>query len=227
MFINGINISTFGGKVQSKAPSHRGKRKNIEMLNGKVIASYEEPSLAPLPIKILFEAPTRDMVHENISNFLTYTSECLIKFKNLSHNYKCYYDSHDIEESGFDEWLFLNIMFNYYELGEELTHEFTGSGTVINQGNLESPIVLEITTPVDIIDLAISGLSEDSIILKNLKKDKTMVVNSLDGTVLTEGKNTYEDTEFWEYPKLLTGSNRVSCNRDNVKIKIRYNPIWN
>lgn len=227
MLINNIDISVFGAKVQNKAPSHKVKKKNIQWIAGKpIVMGEEEEENSILPVRILFEANTRDEVDKNISNFLSNTSDCTLIFRNLTNSYKCFYDSHDIEETGFDQYLFLNINFLYYEFSPEQEINFTGSVAVMNTGNIEAPVILELTSPSDFIDLVIEGLSLEPITINHIKANQTITINSNDGTIKQGTVNKFDDVDMWEFPKLLLGTNNIRLNRATVKAKLRYNALW-
>ncbi|HHD2745489.1 phage distal tail protein, partial [Clostridium perfringens] len=69
--------------------------------------------------------------------------------------------------------------------------------------------------------ITISGFSED-IVIKKLKANKKIIINSLEGTVLEEGKNKFEDTDFWEFPFLVPKINIIKVNKDTCNINIKY-----
>jgi len=100
------------------------------------------------------------------------------------------------------------------------------SKTINVSGNLETPVILEVTPSIDLIDLTINGLDEEAIILKNLKANKKLIVNGEEGTVTVDGINKYGDTDMWGFPRLKPGANTITVSKNNVDITIKYKPRY-
>ena len=98
--------------------------------------------------------------------------------------------------------------------------------TIDVTGNTKVPIILEITPVIDIIDLKITGLSEDPLIVKNLKGNKTIIIDGIEGTVTQDGINKFADTDMWEFPFLVPGKNNIVASKDTCNITIKYNPRY-
>ncbi|MGL5559195.1 MAG: phage distal tail protein, partial [Paraclostridium dentum] len=100
------------------------------------------------------------------------------------------------------------------------------SKTIDVTGNIKVPIKLEIAPVIDMIDLKITGLSEDPLIVKNLKGNKTIIIDGIEGTVTQDGINKFEDTDMWEFPFLVQGKNNILLSKDTCNITIKYNPRY-
>lgn len=229
MYINNIDIEIYGASVSKKVikPSgiSIGKQKN-KVLTTKTESEIE---LANMTIKILFEGRDRDEIKGNISNFMiNLIDEVDIKFKNLSNKFHAYLVSSDIEDTEFDEWVYLNLEFDCYEYGDvitEIMNRITNK-TINVPGNLETPAIVEITPSIDLIDLTLTGLDDNSIILKNLRENKKIIVDGEDCTVTVDGVNKYGDTDMWGFPKLTPGANTITVDKSSVDITIKYKPRY-
>lgn len=226
MRINNIEISEFNAKVQRKMIDHINTIPNIEWRKESIFPlelgeSREEKRVS---MELLFKGNTRDEVHNNISKFMAQVNKCEIKFRNLSHNFMCYYKSHNIIESGIDEWLYLNIEFSAYEYGElrTVTLNKTTNREIENQGNLDTPVILRITPLSDMIDLSIKGFSQEPIIIKKLESNKTVVLDGESMTVTVGESNKFMDTELWEFPRLLGGVNKIELSSYNCIVIVEY-----
>lgn len=93
-------------------------------------------------------------------------------------------------------------------------------------GNIEIPIVLEITPTIDMIELIIKGVSEAPIIIKNLKLNKKIIIDGELSRVTQENINKFNDVDLWEFPRLLPGNNTISLSRNNCNITIKYKERW-
>lgn len=228
MIINNINISEFGGKVQSKSFSDSPVVKSATwLLNApKPLVIGENKGFKSLSLKLLFQGSSRNDVNNKINSFMAQVSECDIKFKNLEHYYHCYYESSNREETKIDEWLFVNINFICYEYDEEKTFNFNGleEFTINNIGTDVTPAILEITPNINIANITIEGLADDPIIIKNLNVNKKIILDGELQKITVDGINKFSDTEMWDFPKLNPGINLIKVNRNTCNIKIKYKP---
>lgn len=212
MLINNYDIKTFNAKVENKMFNH---------------VKDKETEKGALNIRLLFNGVNREDVHKNISDFMASNiEECVIKFKNSSNYFYASYMDHSIEETGFDEYLFIDIEFEYQEYGEEITHTFISQGTISVKGNTKCEAKLNITSRIDLIDCILEGVTEEPIKIENIKANKTVVLDGIEGLIIEEGKNKYLDIDLWEFPMLLPGKNLIKVNRENVNIEIKYRPKW-
>lgn len=229
MFINDTDIKKFGAKVQRKVISHTPSIKSMKWLSSSSslpIEEGEQRDLKPLDIRLLFEGKDREEIHNNYSNFMSKINSCDIRFKDLSHNFKSFLVSEVPEESGIDEWLFVDLNFLVYEYGGEISKSFNNvlSFTIDNIGNQTTPCIVEITPISDIIDITLEGLDDDPIIIKNLKANKKVILDGVQGLVTVDGVNKYGDTDMWDFPRLKPGANVIKISRNSCDINIKYNP---
>lgn len=228
MIINNISIKKFGAVCEKKMPSH----KSVSISNDWNINPFSPIELreniepGTLPVRIKFEGANRDIINKNISDFLVQAKKCDIKFRNLSNNFKCYYLSHTLEESGIDEWIFMDIEFNYIEYSDMTIANVSGTTLINNKGNEITPAIVEIIPTIDIIDITLEGLSVDPIAIRNLKANKKLIIDGELQKVTVDGANKYADTDMWDFPRLMPGQNTIKVSRDNCDIKIKYKPRW-
>ena len=227
MLINNIDISAFGASVSNKLIQPT----NIQIEKVRVKNSFKQidskQHFKNISMKILFEGKNRDVINNNISNFMSkLTDEVDIKFKNLSHYYHVFLVDNKVEDTEFDEWLYLNLEFEGYEYSDQLTETMNRitTKTINMQGNTETPAIVEITPSVTIIDIVLTGLSDDPITIKTLTGGKKLILNGEDGTVTVDGVNKFMDTDLWSFPTLNAGSNTITVSRSNVDINIKYKP---
>lgn len=229
MYINNIDIGIYGASVSKKIikPS----KILVEKQKNKLLTvqTNNEVELKSMTVKILFEGKNRDEIKDNISNFMiNLINEVDIKFKNLSNKFHSYLVSDDIEDTEFDEWMYLNLEFDCYEYGDEVTETINRitNKTINVAGNLEIPAIVEITPSIELIDLTLTGLDDSPIILKNLKANKKIIVNGEEGKVIVDGVNKYGDTDMWGFPKLKPGANTIIVDKSSVDITIKYKPRY-
>lgn len=98
--------------------------------------------------------------------------------------------------------------------------------TINVAGNYPVPVVLEIIPSVDLVDLKIEGMSDNPLLIKNLHANKKIIINSKEGTVLEDGINKFNDTDFWEFPFLNCGANTITLSKSNCIMSITYEPRY-
>ena len=108
----------------------------------------------------------------------------------------------------------------------------TASKTITVEGNYPTPCIIEITPQVNVISsLTISGIARnkitgelEDILIKNLTKGNKVVIDGENGTVTEGNSNKFADTEFWEFPSLLPGDNKITFSNTQSNITIKYRP---
>lgn len=229
MFINNIDIKTFGASVSSKLITPTQIQMDKEKIKLIIVKTLVKKLYKKISIKILFEGLSRDVINKNISAFSSLLKdECDIKFKNLSNKFHCYVQSIEPEEPGINEWMYLNIDLDAYEYSNEVTETMNRitSKTINNIGTEDTPAIVEITSSISLVDLIITGLADDPITIKNLTADKKIIINGEDGTVLENGVNKFKDIELWDWPRLNPGSNIITVNISSCDITIKYKPRY-
>ncbi len=73
----------------------------------------------------------------------------------------------------------------------------------------------------DMIDFTIHGIK-----IKNLKAGKKVVIDGIKKTVTMDGKNKFNDTEFWSFPTLTPGTNKITLSRTDAKVILKYYPRY-
>ena len=174
---------------------------------------------------MLFINTNRDLILKDISKFMGEVSECDIKFKNLSNFYHCILTNSEIEDTEFDDWLYLNLEFVGYEYNTEVVEGMNRITTkAINvTGNLATPAIVEITPSVDLIDMVLT-INGEAITIKNLTASKKIILNSEDCTVTELGINKFGDVDLWQFPQLSAGANTITVNKSTCDITIKYKP---
>lgn len=230
MNIDGVDIKSFGAILMDKI---------IQSASLEQVYSWNRNSIIPihldrkftfniLEIKLYFKGVNEDDLKSKISAFINKAKECTIQFDD-SFYYKGFLEGTPLSENTLKkETKKLTIRFLAYRFKAEVTEIMNRitSKTINVAGNLETPVIVEVTPSIDLIDLTINGLDEESIVLKNLKANKKIIVNGEDGTVLQEGVNKYSDTEMWSFPSLKPGVNTITVDKSSVDITIKYKPRY-
>lgn len=203
---------------------------NLQWLKGALtpVCFDTETKFCDIECKFTMEANTEDEFWQKFSEFNKDTIECILKFDDINMLYKCYIQGAK-EPTRITPY---NWEFTCNWIGYKFSNEIIvkikkeDSKNIKVRGNLKTPAIVEITPSIDLIDLVINGLANDPITIKNLHANKKIIINGKEGTVLEEGKNKFEDTDFWEFPFLNTGMNKISLSKNSCDVVIKYEPRY-
>ena len=230
MIVNDIDIKKYGASVSSKLIQPA----EIEIKKSKIGDIYTQLSskvgFKKITIKILFEAIDRNTAYKNISDFMAnFIDEADIKFNNLEHYFHVYLTNSSIEDTEFDEWLYLNLELDGYEYGEEVVEVMDGvtDKTIYVKGNMETLCIVEITPKADLSEVTLKGFGDDPIVVRNLVKENTIVIDGVKGKATCNGVNKFMDVEMWEFPKVKLGENNlIIIGKYKCCLKIKYNELY-
>lgn len=209
--IQACNIVNFDEWLESSFNPHLNKQKE---------------SYSAITVTLLIEGISEDDVLLKISNIIAICKNGNLKFNDLNSIYNVILEKHQeklVSEQSYE--LTLNFK-STFKLGEEIDISINRVTSKIIDilGNTKTPCILEITPVIDMIDLKINGVSEDPLIIRNLKGNKTIIIDGIEGTVIQDGINKFADTDMWEFPFLVPGKNTITLSKDTCNIKIKYNP---
>lgn len=110
----------------------------------------------------------------------------------------------------------------------------TASKTITVQGDYPVPCIIEIIPQVNVISsLTIKGAARnkitgklEDILIKNLTKNNKIIIDGENGTVTEGNSSKFADTEFWEFPSLLPGDNKITFSNTQSNITIKYKPRY-
>lgn len=228
MIINNIDISNYNARVlevdiQNSSISNAS---NFETKN-KLIPFFlnSEVGLNKITVTLLVNSLGKKQYYLDKSNLIKNMINVFdVYFKDRDLKFKCVL----LEQSDKPSLRQIRGAFQLNFIGYNIENEVietinrVSNKTITVSGNYKVPAIVEIVPSIDLIDLNLQGLANDPIIIKNLKKGKKIVLNGEDGTVLEEGINKFLDTDFWEFPFLLPGTNTITLSKNNCDITIKY-----
>ncbi|MFR3072131.1 MAG: phage distal tail protein [Paeniclostridium sp.] len=230
MLINNIDINKFNARVLEVniQNSSINNLKDFEGKNALLPLLFDSKvELNLITVTLLVNSLDKKQYYLDKSNLLSNMIKPFeIYFKDRKLKFKCILNSNSDVPSLRQVRGRLQLSFIGYNMEEEIVEAINRikSKTIEVKGNTKIPCIVEITPIIDMIDLTITGLSEDPIIIKNLKGNKTINLNGIEGTVTQDGINKFDDTDMWEFPFLVPGTNTITVNKDTCNITIKYNP---
>jgi len=90
--------------------------------------------------------------------------------------------------------------------------EFDSSGdfTIINNGTAAAPCRLTIVPQNDVMQMEITGLSDEPIRVSRVQRNTILVLDGINRTVTKDDQPAFNDYDAWEFPRLLPGINEIS-----------------
>lgn len=230
MLINNIDINKFNARVLEVniQNSNINNLKDFEGKNALLPLLFDSKvELNLITVTLLVNSLDKKQYYLDKSNLLSNMIKPFeIYFKDRNLRFKCVLNVNSDQPSLRQIRGRLQLSFIGYNIEDEVVETINRikSKTINVNGNSKIPCIVEITSIIDMIDVTITGLSEDPIVLRNLKGDKKIIIDGIDGTVLQEGENKFADTDMWEFPFLIPGTNTITVNKDTCNITIKYNP---
>lgn len=232
MLINNIDISKYNARVLD-VNIQNSSISNLSDLDikKKLLPLFVKSKVAlnNITVTLLINSLDKRQYYLDKSNLLSNMLESFdIYFKDRNLKFKCVLVNQADQPSLRQIRGRFQLTFIGYNLENEVIESINRitSKTVDAFGNYKAPIIMEITPVIDIIDLKITGLSEDPLIVKNLKGTKTIIIDGINGTVTQDGINKFNDTDMWEFPFLVPGKNNITLSKDTCNITIKYNPRY-
>lgn len=232
MLINNIDISKYNARVldvniQNSSISNLS---DLDIKN-KLLPLFlkSKAALNNITVTLLINSLDKRQYYLDKSNLLSNMLDSFdIYFKDRNLKFKCVLVNQADQPSLRQIRGRFQLTFIGYNLENEVIENINRitSKTVDAFGNYKVPIIMEITPVIDMIDLKITGLSEDPLIVKNLKGTKTIIIDGINGTVTQDGINKFNDTDMWEFPFLVPGKNNILLSKDTCNITIKYNPRY-
>ncbi|WP_290063440.1 phage distal tail protein [Paraclostridium bifermentans] len=232
MLINNIDISKYNARVldvniQNSSISNLS---DLDIKN-KLLPLFLKSKVAlnNITVTLLINSLDKRQYYLDKSNLLSNMLESFdIYFKDRNLKFKCVLVNQADQPSLRQIRGRFQLTFIGYNLENEVIETINRitSKTVDAFGNYKVPIIMEITPVIDMIDLKITGLSEDPLIVKDLKGTKTIIIDGINGTVTQDGINKFNDTDMWEFPFLVPGKNNILLSKDTCNITIKYNPRY-
>lgn len=231
MLINGININNFKAKLMDRNI----KSAEFEIKNEWIINSlnplisdkfgYKYKTLTFTLDILCRDANELEIMKSNLTKQLAIST---IKFDDIEYYYRGFVSSTPTTKYIMrgNETLEVSMLVIAEKPQVTETMNRITTKTINVPGNIETPAIVEIIPSVSIIDIVLTGLSDEPMTVKNLTGGKKLILNGEEGTVTVDGVNKFNDCDIWEFPKLKPGANTITVSRNNVDINVKYKSRW-
>src|SRR5699024_1683047 len=230
MFINNQYIDKYHSFLVSYQIGVMNEVINLGQFKNKYIKEGKGIEGFPIDLKIGIKGNDLEELEERISCLVANLNNSQIKFKDSLFYYDVIITSTNINEYSFDimedkEMTTLEFTLFANDKYENKTSTTISNNDIITlQSTAKTPVKLELIPNENVEEIGIKGFGED-ITVKNLTKDKKVIIDGEKGLVTEEGQNKWNDYDSWGFPKLSPGENEISISED-IEITAIYSPRW-
>lgn len=230
MKINNINISNFKAKLMDRNI----KSASFEVFNywpddiDPIIQDNKRHKYKELNLTLDIICNDTNELEIMKSNLVKELKVCTMKFDDIKYNYIGFCDDTPAFSYIMPGNETMTVKLLVYCTSDEKTENLNrvNSKTINVSGNLNTPAIVEIIPSIDIIDIKLEGLSDDPIIIRNLKQGQKVIINGEDGTILENGINKFDDTDMWDFPRLVPRANIIKLSKNSCDVTIKYKSRW-
>lgn len=239
MTIDGIDIQEYGAVQHSVTPGYIAYSNSSEWVEGALNPIWKKSTTGfqVLQICLLMKGTDRNAIWENGSRLLAkLQKQTEIQCDGFDHYFTGVLKNVEQAEVALQRWHKMTLKFEGYKHGRVNVvscDENTKSFTVENLGTLETPVRMQLIPSIGKVSLTIQGLTRDrlgnpyDLIINNLSKGKSVIIDGESGLITEEGINKYPDVkEIWSMPSLMPGMNQITLSQDGVKVIIEHKPRY-
>lgn len=243
MTVNGQDTEeTFGVQQWNVVPGFLEIKNQSEWIDGTLTPMMLKSTTGfkKMKVTVMIRGSTRQDIWRKSSKFIAELLEpCDIRLDGFDHHYILCLTNPTQAEKSLNRWHTATLEFLGYEQGEEVSTTTTAKDfTVTNEGDQETPAVIELTPLIGLTSITLNGFTrnlntgeEKPIVIKNLTKDKVIRLDGESGLITEAGNNKFSDTELWDFPSLLPGANHITIEclesqQELVNITVKYKPRY-
>lgn len=237
MRIDGKDISVYGAKqhtVEMNYGEISNKSEWVEGCNAPIMVSGKT-GFKKIKVTVVLKGASRNEIWENGSKLVAkLINPVIVELDGFKNKYFVYLKNVSQAEQSIQRWHKATLELIGYEFGNQIT--IMASDTtfqIMNEGTLEAPAILELTPAIGKVSMVISGIVRDTVtredkpvIIRNLTKDKTIIIDGEKGLVTEEGENKFLDVELFDFPSLLPGINEIVTDQKDVAVVVKYKPRY-
>lgn len=234
MTVNGIDITAYGAQQWNVSQEFAELSNESEWIEGTITPFMLKTitGFKTLKVTVMIRGSTRQGIWKAASNLIaSMLQPSVIKLDGFDHSYYMYLKNAEQAETCLKRWHKATLELVGYEYGSAVTVTTSARELAItNEGNMETPAVIEITPLIGLVSVTITGIVRDTLTgadkpvsVKELTMNKTVILNGETGLITEAGANKFAKVELWDLPSLLPGTNNITVNQD-VTLKVTYKP---
>lgn len=243
MTINGWDISEADAEQWTVTPGFQSISNDSDWARGSPMPVLlgNTTGFKTIKVTLLVKADRdREVILQRCSRILSHLLEpAELALDGFDHKFYGILSKHTITENPlnvpfvkFNRAAELTLEFSCYEYGDTVTKTFTGQTqiSIINPGNVITPILVEITPQTGVASTVITGLCREAgtgkelpVTIGEMVTGKTVILDGETGLFTQDGE-VKRELEIWGLPALLPGTNAITINNSWTDITLKYRP---
>lgn len=236
MKINEKDISLWCARQWNVDIGHNEVKNDSEWVRGSPIPAFFHNTIGFKDIKItlLVKGNSRSEIEKRRSDIVSNLIQpAVLSLDGFEHKFQVIFNKSSVTESSITRFHQLILEFKGFEFGDEITLQYKGidAFTIMNPGNLITPLIIQITPQVGASSITCNGLCRNLetgeiqiITIKELTTGKNILLDGESGLMTEDGQNKFKDIELWELPTLMPGENEVTFSTKNIEVVIKFRP---
>ena len=234
MKINGYDISGCNARQHAFTPGHLEVNTNSEWITGAVLPYFEvsHVNMKSFTVTLIVKGASREEIIRNRSDLLAKLLDVVdLELDGFSTKFRAIMTKHSESEISMRRWHKLEISFEGYEYGDQISASGTSSVAVNNPGNVVSPCIVELTPTMGVPEIHLTGICRDRftgedmpVTIEDLVTGQTVILDGITGLITENGE--LKEVEAWELPTMNPGANTVTCDSDKIAITIKTLPLY-
>lgn len=120
----------------------------------------------------------------------------------------------------------LSVSFLAIAEGEQKSESIGTAKTIQVLGDDITPCIVELTPTVGLASVVLTGLAEENITIKNLSANQKVILDGEKCLVTQNGNNKFSDCDFWQFPRLNPGANKITISQSSCNVVVKYKPRY-
>ncbi len=227
MKINNTNVSTYHARQFNFSYDHNAVSNASQWAEGSALPYLADNHIGfqRFTVTLLMKNTNRKSIRKDCSDILAALLEPVtLELDGFDNKFKAVLISHKETERSLNKYHLLELSFQGYEFGTDVTGTGTGSATVNNPGNIDSPASI-VVTPSSDGDIVLEGTRETITIL-NCTANLEVTIDGMTGLVTEDGTSKMSDVEMWELPVMEPGTNTVYCSDESATVTVTVRPLY-
>ncbi len=218
MKINDHNFTEFRASVVRFSPVSMEFTQDILFGGNSYYPIMGEKSLKPQQRELVIDF-TRE---EDISNFSAEAQkECVLDLDD-GYRYHCYPSTYGkISEEAYGAY---TGIYMFYTLKQKPLITENLNDSIMNQGNIETNMIYEITSKQAIDDFYVGDIH-----VMSLPADKTLIIDGIDKRIYyqdTPDVSAFDSVMISRFPMLKAGLNEITKSDPSVQVVVKYYPTF-
>ena len=234
MKINGRDIREFGARQHRVVIGHQSVKFSNEWLPGDVLPWMGRCTrgFKSVTVTLVVKGRSRSAILKKRSELLGLLMEpVVLDLDKNTHHFCAVLKSHKETEVSMQRWHNMELEFECYEYGDDVTVEGDSSLSVDNPGTAVSSCRVVITPGISSSEITLTGISMDPntgadmpVKIPDVVKDKVIILDGIDGLITEDGALKLVD--MWAYPAMKPGTTEVTCDNRLMDIEITVRPMF-